>query len=89
MVLDPAHDDQRTWLKFASLCRKSGRLALSHKTLVSMLGVDPSKSPESAIPTHYPQVSISAKLYHVIMNIGNVIGVVRVGAKLFVQSVAV
>lgn len=59
MVLDPSHDDQRTWLKFASLCRKSGRLALSHKTLVTILGCDPAKNPESAIPTHFPQATFA------------------------------
>ena len=59
MVLDPAHDDQRTWLKYASLCRKSGRLALSHKTLVTILGSDPSKNPDAPVPVQYPQASFA------------------------------
>ena len=37
MVIKP-QEDERTWLKYASLCRKSGRLHLSHKTLVAILG---------------------------------------------------
>ena len=42
MVIKP-QEDERTWLKYASLCRKSGRLHLSHKTLVAILGCDPCK----------------------------------------------
>ncbi|XP_041480411.1 serine/threonine-protein kinase mTOR-like [Lytechinus variegatus] len=41
LVISP-HEDLRTWLKYASLCRKSGRMVLSHKTLVMLLGADPS-----------------------------------------------
>ena len=37
LVISPK-TDQRTWLKYASLCRKSGRLQLSHRTLVEILG---------------------------------------------------
>ena len=40
LVISP-QDVQRTWLKYASLCRNSGRLQLSHKTLVTILGKDP------------------------------------------------
>jgi len=52
MVLDPSHEDQRTWLKYAALCRKSGRLSLSHKVLVNILGWDPEKKPEMELPGH-------------------------------------
>ncbi|XP_071482072.1 serine/threonine-protein kinase mTOR-like [Diadema antillarum] len=41
LVISP-QEDLRTWLKYASLCRKSGRMLLSHKTLVMLLGADPS-----------------------------------------------
>lgn len=58
MVIKP-QDDERTWLKFASLCRKSGRLHLSHKTLVSILGIDPSKNPDSNLPTLHPQATLA------------------------------
>ena len=58
MVIKP-QDDERTWLKFASLCRKSGRLHLSHKTLVSILGTDPSKNPDANLPTLHPQATLA------------------------------
>ena len=37
VVLTPA-DDTETWIKFANLCRKSGRMVLAEKTLNSLLG---------------------------------------------------
>ncbi|PWN54196.1 putative TOR1-1-phosphatidylinositol 3-kinase [Violaceomyces palustris] len=37
IVLTPA-DDTETWIKFANLCRKSGRMVLAEKTLNSLLG---------------------------------------------------
>ena len=40
LVLSP-QEDMDMWLKYASLCRKSSRFALSHKTLVTLMGVDP------------------------------------------------
>ena len=58
MVIKP-QEDERTWLKFASLCRKSGRLQLSHKTLVSILGTDPSKHIDTNLPTHHPQATLA------------------------------
>ena len=58
MVVKP-QEDERTWLKFASLCRKSGRLHLSHKTLVSILGCDPSKNAEQPLPSHHPQATLA------------------------------
>ncbi|MEE6485217.1 hypothetical protein FKM82_014211 [Ascaphus truei] len=56
LVVNP-HEDMRTWLKYASLCGKSGRLALSHKTLVLLLGVDPSRQLDHPLPTVHPQVT--------------------------------
>jgi len=55
LVLEPA-EHQRTWLKYASLCRKSNRLQLAHKALVTILGVDPSANLEVSLPTNIPQV---------------------------------
>ena len=49
----------KSWLKYSSLCRKSGRLALSHKTLVTLLGTDPSKQADQPLPTTYPQVTFA------------------------------
>uniref|UniRef100_H3BAC3 non-specific serine/threonine protein kinase n=1 Tax=Latimeria chalumnae TaxID=7897 RepID=H3BAC3_LATCH len=56
LVISP-HEDMRTWLKYASLCGKSGRLALAHKTLVLLLGVDPSKQLDHPLPTVHPHVT--------------------------------
>jgi FKBP12-rapamycin complex-associated protein len=56
IVLSP-RDDMPTWLKFSSLCRKSGRLALSLRVLTNLLGCDPNET--SHLPTNYPQVTYS------------------------------
>jgi hypothetical protein len=56
LVISP-QDDMYTWLKYASLCRKNGNLMLCHKTLVMLLGIDPSQSsPDQPLPTQHPQV---------------------------------
>ena len=81
LVITP-EEDMQTWLKYSSLCRKSGRLvndflppiktlvmtfcfvvcylylqALSHKMLVTLLGVDPSQNPDHPLPTSNPHVA--------------------------------
>ena len=48
IVLTPA-DDTETWIKFANLCRKSGRMVLAEKTLNSLLGPEGS-SPDARSP---------------------------------------
>ncbi|XP_059160425.1 serine/threonine-protein kinase mTOR-like [Physella acuta] len=58
LVISP-EEDMDAWLKFASLCRKNERLALSHKTLVTLLGTDPSKNPEHFIPNTHPKVTFA------------------------------
>ncbi|XP_050299177.1 serine/threonine-protein kinase Tor [Anthonomus grandis grandis] len=58
LVLEP-QEDVRTWLKYASLCRKNGSLKLSHKTLVKLLGYDPELSPEKPLPISQPQVTFA------------------------------
>ncbi|RZF43401.1 hypothetical protein LSTR_LSTR001662 [Laodelphax striatellus] len=58
LVVKP-HEDMHTWLKYASLCRKSFRLNLSHKTLVMLLGMDPSQNPDKPLPTNHPQVTFA------------------------------
>ncbi|XP_014254034.1 serine/threonine-protein kinase mTOR [Cimex lectularius] len=56
LVVSP-QEDMYTWLKYASLCRKSGRLKLSHKTLVMLMGFDPTSNGDQQLPTTYPQVT--------------------------------
>nr|CAD7392941.1 unnamed protein product [Timema cristinae] len=58
LVVTP-QEDMYTWLKYASLCRKSGRLMLSHKTLVMLMGMDPAQTPDQALPAHHPQVTFA------------------------------
>ncbi|XP_039428931.1 serine/threonine-protein kinase Tor-like [Culex pipiens pallens] len=58
LVVNPAND-VRTWLKFASLCRKSGSLKLSEKTLVMLLRYDPSEFPEHALQHSEPDISFA------------------------------
>ncbi|RDD40512.1 Serine/threonine-protein kinase mTOR [Trichoplax sp. H2] len=58
LVITP-QEDMETWLKYASLCRKSKRQALSHKTLALLLGSDPSKYTDQPLPTKYPKVTFS------------------------------
>lgn len=58
LVLNP-QDDMRTWLKYASLCQRAGRLALSHRTLVMLLGVDPTLQSDMPLPTARPQVTFA------------------------------
>ena len=55
LVAPPARD-VRTWLKFGSLCRKSGRGALAHKILVEVLGTDPALVPRPELPAMQPAV---------------------------------
>ncbi|XP_044740220.1 serine/threonine-protein kinase Tor [Chrysoperla carnea] len=58
LVLSP-QEDMHTWLKYASLCRKSGSLNLSHKTLVMLMGIDPSLNPDEPLPNTQPRVTLA------------------------------
>lgn len=58
LVLTP-QEDMHTWLKYASLCRKSGSVMLSHKTLVMLLGTNPSLLPDQPLPYEHPQVTFA------------------------------
>uniref|UniRef100_A0A2A4JTT6 Serine/threonine-protein kinase TOR n=1 Tax=Heliothis virescens TaxID=7102 RepID=A0A2A4JTT6_HELVI len=58
LVLTP-QEDMATWLKFASLCRKSGAPRQAHKTLVMLLGTDPSQNRDMPLPTHEPRLTLA------------------------------
>ncbi|CAG9788845.1 unnamed protein product [Diatraea saccharalis] len=58
LVLTP-QDDMATWLKFASLCRKSGAPRQAHGTLVMLLGTDPSENKDLPLPTHEPRLTLA------------------------------
>lgn len=58
LVVSP-QEDVHTWLKYASLCRKSGSLKLSQKTLIMLLGSDPTTAPDQPLPSNQPQVTFA------------------------------
>ncbi|XP_027913313.1 serine/threonine-protein kinase TOR isoform X1 [Vigna unguiculata] len=62
LVLPPV-EDVETWLKFASLCRKSGRISQAKSTLVKLLQYDPEKSPENVRYHGHPQVMLAYLKY--------------------------
>jgi hypothetical protein len=47
MAINP-EEDAHNWLKFASLCRKSGRPQLAHNTLIALGGAEPSPPGETS-----------------------------------------
>nr|AEA11029.1 target of rapamycin [Ochlerotatus triseriatus] len=58
LVVQPAND-VKTWLKFASLCRKSDSLKLSEKTLVMLLRYNPSEYPDHPLEFMQPDISFA------------------------------
>ncbi|KAG0576661.1 hypothetical protein KC19_5G097200 [Ceratodon purpureus] len=63
LVLPPT-EDVETWLKFASLCRKSGRDRQARATLVKLLQYDPETSPADDLSfTSAPQVMLAYYKY--------------------------
>uniref|UniRef100_A0A182JMR8 Serine/threonine-protein kinase TOR n=1 Tax=Anopheles atroparvus TaxID=41427 RepID=A0A182JMR8_ANOAO len=58
LVLSPK-EDIRTWLKFASLCRKNGSLKLSEKTLIMLLEHDPMQKLNQPLPIDKPHVTFA------------------------------
>lgn len=59
MVIPPI-EDMDNWLKFSSLCRKSGHMRLSYKTLVNLLGCDPAQSPDKLASHPHPGYALSS-----------------------------
>ncbi|XP_078434846.1 target of rapamycin [Wolffia australiana] len=62
LVLPPSEDTE-TWLKFASLCRKSGRINQARSTLVKLLQYDPETCPETSLCRGSPQVLLAYLKY--------------------------
>ncbi|KAJ4823015.1 hypothetical protein Tsubulata_009220, partial [Turnera subulata] len=62
LVLPPTEDID-TWLKFASLCRKSNRISQARSTLVKLLQYDPETSPENVRYHGPPQVMLAYLKY--------------------------
>ncbi|XP_052193242.1 serine/threonine-protein kinase TOR isoform X2 [Diospyros lotus] len=62
LVLPPT-EDAETWLKFASLCQKSGRISQARSTLVKLLQFDPETCPENIRYHGNPQVLLGYLKY--------------------------
>lgn len=58
LVLSPREDFQ-TWLKFASLCRKTGALSQAYKIVVSLLGCDPVTNPDVILRLQDPRLILA------------------------------
>lgn len=58
LVLSPGEDFQ-TWLKFASLCRKTGAINQAHKIVLSIIGSDPSTNPDVLLRMHEPRIVLA------------------------------
>ncbi|KAI3445863.1 hypothetical protein Pfo_002528 [Paulownia fortunei] len=62
LVLPPT-EDAETWIKFASLCRKSGRISQARSTLTKLLQFDPETTPETVRYHGDPQVILAYLKY--------------------------
>lgn len=49
-------EEVKAWVKFASICRKSGKMAMSETTLLSLLKHDTTFSQSNPVSLKYPQV---------------------------------
>ncbi|XP_063386594.1 serine/threonine-protein kinase mTor-like [Cydia fagiglandana] len=58
LVLSPREDFQ-TWLKFASLCRKTGALSQAHKIVLSIIGSDPINNPDVLLHMQDPRIVLA------------------------------
>ncbi|CAH0725575.1 unnamed protein product, partial [Brenthis ino] len=58
LVLSPREDCQ-TWLKFASLCRKTGAISQAHKIVISILGCDPIANPDVLLRVQDPRIILA------------------------------
>lgn len=52
-------EEVQSWVKFASICRKSGKMSLSERTLLSLLSNDPACSQGQPVSEKYPQVTFA------------------------------
>nr|GEW20723.1 serine/threonine-protein kinase TOR isoform X2 [Tanacetum cinerariifolium] len=62
LVLPPTEDSE-TWLKFASLCRKRGRVSQAKSTLIKLLQFDPETTSKSIQYHGPPQVMLAYLKY--------------------------
>uniref|UniRef100_A0A0D9WFJ7 Serine/threonine-protein kinase TOR n=1 Tax=Leersia perrieri TaxID=77586 RepID=A0A0D9WFJ7_9ORYZ len=55
----PPNEDRDTWIKFAKLCWKSGRISQAKSTLVKLLQFDPESYPKSTLNHAHRQVVLA------------------------------
>jgi len=58
-LVTPPALDIITWLKFSSLCRKSGKFVISRKILAQIVGADPANTPEVGLQAQQPRVAFA------------------------------
>ncbi|CAH0400987.1 unnamed protein product [Chilo suppressalis] len=58
LVLSPREDFQ-SWLKFVSLCRKTGAFNEAHKIVLTILGCDPVNNPDILLRVQEPRVVLA------------------------------
>ncbi|CAG9564543.1 unnamed protein product [Danaus chrysippus] len=58
LVMSPQEDFQ-TWLKFSSLCRKSGAINQAHKIVLTVLGCDPVTNPDILLTSQDPRIVLA------------------------------
>ncbi|KOB76049.1 Target of rapamycin isoform 1, partial [Operophtera brumata] len=58
LVLTP-RDDFQTWLKFASLCRKTGAINQAHKIVLGIIGSDPTTNADVLLRMHEPRIVLA------------------------------
>ena len=51
-------EELKGWIKFSSICRKSGKLILSERTLLNLLSQDPACTADEPLSRKYPQVGV-------------------------------
>ncbi|XP_004346781.2 TOR pathway phosphatidylinositol 3-kinase TorA [Capsaspora owczarzaki ATCC 30864] len=61
----PPHEDKETWIKFASLCRKSSKMMLGHKTLCNLLATSATIPLSASSLQHLAAASPEQLLHHV------------------------
>nr|AGT16026.1 hypothetical protein [Saccharum hybrid cultivar R570] len=59
----PPNEDRDTWIRFAKLCWKNGRISQARSTLVKLLQFDPESSPELTLYHAHPQVALAYLKY--------------------------
>ncbi|XP_030025999.2 serine/threonine-protein kinase mTOR [Manduca sexta] len=58
-LVSSPREDVQTWLKFASLCRKTGAVNQAHKIVLSIIGCDPLVNPDVLLRIQDPRIVLT------------------------------